>query len=101
MARDGGWTWDIPGSYLLHVPWEQRHVTGGMPENGDEGRDTIRVHTEEALMAEQLRRPTDQVEVYWFSEQPNGYVTDHDLEQYDSGRLGFPNTRSSSFFLLQ
>jgi alkanesulfonate monooxygenase SsuD/methylene tetrahydromethanopterin reductase-like flavin-dependent oxidoreductase (luciferase family) len=43
-------------------------------------------------MAEQLRRPTDTVEVYWFSEQPNGYVTDQDLEPYDSGRLGFPNT---------
>ena len=43
-------------------------------------------------MAEQLRRPTDKVEVYGFSEQPNGYVTDADLEKYDSGRLGFPNT---------
>ncbi len=43
-------------------------------------------------MADQLRRPTDKVEVYWFSEQPNGYVTDSDLEKYDSGRLGFPNT---------
>ena len=43
-------------------------------------------------MAEQLRQPTDKIEVYWFSEQPNGYVTDADLEKYDSGRLGFPNT---------
>jgi alkanesulfonate monooxygenase SsuD/methylene tetrahydromethanopterin reductase-like flavin-dependent oxidoreductase (luciferase family) len=43
-------------------------------------------------MVEQLRRPTEQVEVYWFSEQPNGYVTDADLNKYDSGRLGFPNT---------
>jgi hypothetical protein len=25
-------------------------------------------------MVEQLRRPTEQVEVFWFSEQPNGYV---------------------------
>ena len=43
-------------------------------------------------MAEQLRRPTDTVEVYWFSEQPYGHVTDADLEKYDSGRLGFPNS---------
>jgi hypothetical protein len=27
-------------------------------------------------MVAQLRRPTEQVEVFWFSEQPNGYVTD-------------------------
>ena len=43
-------------------------------------------------MVEQLRRPTEQVEVFWFSEQPNGYITDEDLNKYDSGRLGFPNT---------
>ncbi len=43
-------------------------------------------------MVEQLRRPTEQVEVFWFSEQPNGYVTDEALNKYDSGRLGFPNT---------
>ena len=43
-------------------------------------------------MVEQLKRPKDKVEVYWFSEQPNGYVGDQDLEKYDSGRLGFPNT---------
>jgi len=24
-------------------------------------------------MVEQLRRPTEQVEVFWFSEQPNGW----------------------------
>src|SRR5712691_4340065 len=46
----------------------------------------------EARMVEQLRRPTEQVEVYWFSEQPNGYITDADLNKYESGRLGFPNT---------
>ena len=34
----------------------------------------------------------DRVEVFWFSEQPYGYVTDEDLNKYDSGRLGFPNT---------
>jgi hypothetical protein len=32
-------------------------------------------------MVEQLRRPTEQVEVFWFSEQPNGYVTDEDLNK--------------------
>src|SRR5947208_13110053 len=47
---------------------------------------------QEARMVEQLRRPTEQVEVFWFSEQPNGYVSDEDLNKYDSGRLGFPNT---------
>src|SRR5215813_13365599 len=47
---------------------------------------------QEARMVEQLRRPTEQVEVYWFSEQPNGYISDEDLNKYDSGRLGFPNT---------
>ncbi len=34
----------------------------------------------------------DTVEVFWFSEQPYGHITNEDLEQYDSGRLGFPNT---------
>ena len=43
-------------------------------------------------MVDQLARPKDKVEVYWFSEQPQGYVSDAQLEQFDSGRLGFPNT---------
>jgi len=43
-------------------------------------------------MTQQLPRPKDHVEVYWFSEQPYGHVTDADLEKYESGRLGFPNT---------
>ncbi len=34
----------------------------------------------------------NRVEVFWFSEQPYGDVTDADLAQYDSGRLGFPTT---------
>ena len=50
------------------------------------------LHLKEALMAEQLPRPKDKVEVYWFSEQPYGHVTNEDLEKYESGRLGFPNT---------
>ena len=33
----------------------------------------------------------DSIEVFWFSEQPYAHITDDDLEQYDSGRLGFPN----------
>ena len=31
-------------------------------------------------------------EVYWFSEQPYGHVTDDDLAGYESGRMHFPNT---------
>ena len=31
------------------------------------------------------------VEVYWFSEQPYGHVTDDDLESWESGRMHFPN----------
>ena len=34
----------------------------------------------------------EKVEVFWFSEQPYGHVTEEDVEKYDSGRLGFPNT---------
>ena len=34
----------------------------------------------------------DTVEVFWFSEQPFGFITAEDVEKYDSGRLGFPNT---------
>ena len=34
----------------------------------------------------------DQVEVYWFSEQPYGHVANADLQKYESGRLAFPNT---------
>ncbi len=33
----------------------------------------------------------DTIEVFWFSEQPYGHVSDEDLEPYESGRLGFPN----------
>ena len=36
--------------------------------------------------------PKDNVEVFWFSEQPYGHVTDADVEQYESGRLDFPNS---------
>ena len=43
-------------------------------------------------MVGQLERPKDKVEVYWLSEQPYSHVTDQDVEKYDSGRLGFPNT---------
>jgi len=43
-------------------------------------------------MTEPLIKPKDKVEVFWFSEQPYGHVTDGDLEKYDFGRLGFPNT---------
>lgn len=32
------------------------------------------------------------VEVFWFSEQPYGHVTDDDLAPYESGRMHFPNT---------
>ncbi len=32
------------------------------------------------------------VDVYWFSEQPYGHVTESDLEPYESGRMHFPNT---------
>ena len=34
----------------------------------------------------------DKIDVFWFSEQPYAHVTDEDLEKFDSGRLGFPNT---------
>ena len=43
-------------------------------------------------MVDQLARPKDKVEVYWFSEQPNGYVRDEDLEKYDATRFLFPNS---------
>ena len=43
-------------------------------------------------MVDQLARPKDKVEIYYFTEQAYGHVTDQDLEQYESGRLGFPNT---------
>ena len=43
-------------------------------------------------MVDQLKRPTKHPEIYWFSEQPYGHVGNDDLEKYDSGRLGFPNS---------
>ena len=42
-------------------------------------------------MVDQLSRPKDQLEVYWFSEQAQGYVSDGQLEQFESGRLAVPN----------
>ena len=47
---------------------------------------------EEEPTTEPIIKPKDKVDVFWFSEQPYGHVTDQDLEKYDSGRLGFPNT---------
>ena len=43
-------------------------------------------------MVDQLARPKDQMDVYWFSEQAQGYISDGEIEQFDSGRLGFPNS---------
>ena len=43
-------------------------------------------------MVQQLPRPKDKVEVYWFSEQPNGYVGAEEIEGSDSGRLWFSNS---------
>ena len=34
-------------------------------------------------MVDQLKRPTDHPEIYWFSEQPYGHVSNEDLEKYD------------------
>ena len=42
---------------------------------------TMRNAGKEELMSVQLARPEDKVEVYWFSEQPNGYVTNELLDQ--------------------
>ena len=39
-------------------------------------------------MVDQLARPKEHTEIYWFSEQPYGHVKSEDLAQYDSGRLG-------------
>ena len=43
-------------------------------------------------MVDQLKRPTEHAEIYWFSDQPYGHVGEEDLKKFDSGRLGFPNT---------
>ena len=43
-------------------------------------------------MVDQLARPKDRVEVFWFSEQPNAYVKNEDLEKYDATRFLFPNS---------
>ena len=42
-------------------------------------------------MVDQLARPKDKMEVYWFSEQAQGYVSDGELEKFESGRMAFPN----------
>jgi hypothetical protein len=34
----------------------------------------------------------DKIDAFWFLEQPSGYFSGTDLEQYDSGRLGCLNT---------
>ena len=43
-------------------------------------------------MVDMLTRPTDQVEVFFFTEQPNGYVKNEDLEKFTATRMEFPNT---------
>ena len=35
---------------------------------------------------------TDQVEVFFHSQQPYVHVKEKDISSYDSGRLGFPNS---------
>ncbi len=49
-------------------------------------------HQERGIMADQAPAPKEKVEVFWFCQQPNSYVSEQDLEKYESGRLGFPNT---------
>jgi hypothetical protein len=34
----------------------------------------------------------DKIDAFWFLEQPSGYISGTDLEQYDTGRLGCVNT---------
>ena len=34
----------------------------------------------------------DYVEVFFHTQQPYTHITEEDLEKYDSGRLGFPNS---------
>ena len=43
-------------------------------------------------MVDQLARPTDRVDAYFFCEQPNSYITNEDLEKHDATRLMFPNS---------
>ena len=43
-------------------------------------------------MVDTLARPTDKVEVYFFTEQPNGYITEEDLAKYPATRMEFPNS---------
>ena len=44
------------------------------------------------MTTEQKTKHQEKVEIYWFSEQPNGYVTEDDIAPYPSGKLDFPNT---------
>ncbi len=43
-------------------------------------------------MAEQVTKPVEHTELYWFSEQSYGHITNEIVGRYESGRLGFPNT---------
>ena len=38
-------------------------------------------------MVDQLARPKDKAEIYWFSEQPYGHVSNEDLEQFDFSKV--------------
>ena len=42
---------------------------------GKTGPNPINSGKESAIVG-RLARPKDEIEVYWFSEQPNGYITD-------------------------
>ena len=42
------------------------------------------------MTTEQKPKHQEKVEIYWFSEQPNGYVTEDDIAPYPSGKLDFP-----------
>ena len=46
----------------------------------------------EAPTVDRLARPKDQMDVYWFLEQAQGYVSNGELEKFESGRLASPNT---------
>ena len=87
IGRDFMWT----GEHRMRAPRKHNDPPGG--RIGLEPRThTIAGYEKEASMVAQLPRPKDKVEVYWFSEQPYGPVTDEDLSPYESARLGFPNT---------
>ena len=90
MAEAANWGRLSPLALAVASPWGNGHKGGPYQLPGSRWMNPAGEPS--GLDDHKEIQMKDKVEIFWFSEQPYGHVGDADLEQYESGRLGFPNT---------